>query len=275
MDRPGEITLRELLRANPFGMHLQDGTIHSIRWSTNHVFYLINQADFVTVPHCDHRHFNPFPIFQFTFPPQQQVGKSSIYFSDIIRHDSSWRHNQVLSSTLSGTLTSFCSLQLTRRLCLCCFGLWLSPSLPSTNIQLLQSCIPYSVNFQGTKFSQIGIFKHYAATIFVNQGYRIPVYGILKNFSELNFHGCGRSAKITKILRLENLALYGISKRNKIFSGLFYSRLTKKHHKRDQHPRDTLKTASGWTYRANVMILQKSDFVRPPALVTGYMLLHF
>ena len=61
--------------------------------------------------------------------------------------------------------------------------------------------------------------KHYAETIFVNQGYRVPVYGILKKFAELNFHSCGRSAKTTKIMRLENLALYGLYLSNALLSG--------------------------------------------------------
>ena len=61
-------------------------------------------------------------------------------------------------------------------------------------------------NFWGAQFLRIAISKHFAGKIFADQEFW--KYSILK-FHALNFRGLLKSAKTAKIMRLENLDIYG------------------------------------------------------------------
>ena len=64
-------------------------------------------------------------------------------------------------------------------------------------------------NSRGAQFSWIAISKHYVETIFTDQEFQeFRVYGILK-FCELNFCGLLGICETAKIMRLEDLGVYG------------------------------------------------------------------
>lgn len=64
-------------------------------------------------------------------------------------------------------------------------------------------------NFQGAQFSRIVRFKHFAKTIFADQGNPVSHALQKKKFVVLNFHSSSQSAKTVKIMCLGNLVLYG------------------------------------------------------------------
>ena len=67
-------------------------------------------------------------------------------------------------------------------------------------------------NFRGAKFSRIGLLKHFAEINFADQRFLMAVPVLRNILRSLIFAVREESAKTTKIMRLENLALYGSGK---------------------------------------------------------------
>ena len=70
---------------------------------------------------------------------------------------------------------------------------------------------PYRIepNFRGAKFSRIGLLKHFVEINFAEQRFLIAMPVFRNNSRSLIFVVREESAKTAKIMRLENLVLYG------------------------------------------------------------------
>ena len=65
-------------------------------------------------------------------------------------------------------------------------------------------------NFRGAKFSRIGLLKHFAEINFADRRFLMAAPIIRNILRSSIFAVREESAKTVKIMRLENLALYGI-----------------------------------------------------------------